>query len=268
MHPLEKKFSDLREKGEGALVSYMMVGYPDYESSMNAFRILLEEGTDILEVGFPFSDPVADGPAIQEAHQVSLKNGTDFSTVLRACSELKYLQPDVPLLLMVYYNPVFRIGLEKFAIRAKENGIDGLIVPDLPAEESDELGEVLRDHGLSLVLLASPTTGRERLKMICEKTSHMTYYVSVTGTTGARSELPFEEIEEHLNLYREVCSKPVVVGFGVSKGEHSRRICSMADGVVVGSLFVRLAGQKNFEALKKKAGELKEGTRGLQPTTS
>ncbi len=268
MHPIEKKFSQLREKREKALVSYMMTGYPDFESSLKAFRILLEGGTDILEIGCPFSDPVADGPAIQEAHEIALKKGTGISHVLRLSQSLRKEFPDVPFLLMTYYNPVYRIGLERFSSMIAESGINGVIVPDLPAEEVDELKSVLKDKGLSLVLLASPTTTEERMRMICRKTDHMTYYVSITGTTGARKSLPLEEIESHVKQYRGICSKPVVVGFGVSKKEHVEEISSFADGVVVGSLFVRMAGKGMFEELSEKVRELKEGTRMAQPTTS
>jgi len=261
MHPLEEKFSQLARKGEKALLSYMMSGYPDPDSSLKAIRILLEEGTDILELGLPFSDPVADGPAIQKAHSVALEKGTGLRETLSISRELKKDFPDIPILLMTYLNPVFRTGYERFCQLAKESGVDGLIVPDLPAEESEELGEVLRTNGLSLVLLASPTTGRKRLSLICKMTHHMTYFVSVTGTTGARRELPFDEIEREIKIYREVCQKPVVVGFGVSSGEHSRRISEFADGVVVGSLFVRLAGERKYEELRHKVREIKEGTR-------
>ncbi len=261
MHPLERKFNHLHQKGEKALLSYMMAGYPDIDSSLKALRILLEEGTDILELGLPFSDPVADGPAIQTAHSVALENGVGLQDTFSISRQLKRDFPDVPILMMTYLNPVFRTGYERFSELAKESGIDGLIVPDLPAEESEELGEVLKDHGLSLVLLASPTTGRERLSLICKMTHHMTYFVSVTGTTGARRELPFNEIEREIKIYREVCQKPVVVGFGVSSGDHSRRISSFADGVVVGSLFVRLAGEGRLEELRQKVREIKEGTK-------
>ncbi len=261
MHPLEIRFRELKEKGERALLSYMMVGYPSYDMSLKAFRVLLEEGTDILEIGFPFSDPVADGPAIQIAHKVALEQGIRFADVLRLSEELKKDFGEIPFLLMTYLNPIFRIGYEKFCSMARESGIDGFIVPDLPAEESDELHEVMTAHGLSLVLLASPTTSNERLSLICDRTDHLTYFVSITGTTGARNELPFEEIERDIKRYKEICSKPVVVGFGVSSGEHSRRISSFADGVVVGSLFVRLAGGGKLEELRQKVREIKEGTK-------
>ncbi len=258
---LKGRLDTLKRKGEKALVSYLMVGYPDMETSMRAIDTVLKHGTDILELGFPFSDPVADGPTIQRAHDVALKGGTRFKDVLRTAGNLRESYPDVPFLLMTYYNPIFRIGLEKFCRECAEAGIDGFIVPDLPPEECTELKEAMELHGLALVLLASPTSTEERLKLICSNTQDMTYYVSVTGTTGAREKLPIEDIRKRIDIYRSCCSKPVVVGFGVSSGEHVKQLSQFCDGVVVGSLLVKLTGEGKFEELASKVKELKEGTR-------
>ncbi len=260
MSELREKFKSLRERGERALVSYLMVGYPDYDSSLKAVEIALENGTDILELGFPFSDPVADGPTIQLAHEVALRNGIRSEHVFEASRRIKERFPEVPILLMTYYNPIFRIGHERFCELSRESGVSGFIVPDLPPEECGELKDEMRRHDLSLVLLASPTSTKERLKLICEKSDDMVYFVSITGTTGARTELPFEELENNISTYRECCDKPVVVGFGVSRGEHARRISGFADGVVVGSLLVKLTAERKFEELAGRVKELKEGT--------
>lgn len=240
------------------LVSYLMVGYPDFQTSLDAFRILLEEGTDILEVGFPFSDPVADGPTIQIAHEVALKNNIKSRDVFNLCNILKKDFPHVPFLVMTYYNPIHRIGLEEFCRRAKESGVDGFIVPDLPPEECDPLKEYTQKHGLWLVLLASPTSTEKRLKLICQKTDELTYFVSLTGTTGEREELPLERLKEKLQTYRSLCDKKVVVGFGVSKGSQAKQIAKFSDGVVVGSALVKLVGQKNLEGLREKIQELRK----------
>lgn len=260
MGRLKEKFEELKRKGEKALVSYLMVGYPDYETSIKAVETVLSEGADILELGFPFSDPVADGPTIQLAHEVALKNGIRSEQVFEASRKIKESFPQIPILLMTYYNPIFRIGHEDFCRRAVENGVDGFIVPDLPPEECSSLKEVMAKHELSLVLLASPTSPERRLNLICEETDDMVYFVSLTGTTGARKELPIEELRKNIERYRSICNKPVVVGFGVSTGEHSRRISEFADGVVVGSLLVKLTAEKNFVELSRKVRELKEGT--------
>ena len=260
MGRLKEKFENLKAKVERALVSYLMVGYPDYETSLKAFHTVLENGTDILEIGFPFSDPVADGPTIQLAHEVALKNGIRSEHVFQLAKDLREKFRDIPFLLMTYYNPIFRIGHERFCKLAKESGIDGFIVPDLPPEECEPLKEAMKSYGLSLVLLASPTSTKERLELICRKSDDMVYFVSVTGTTGARGELPLENIKGKLELYRSVCKKPVVVGFGVSKKEHASSISEFADGVVVGSLLVKLTAERKFEELIAKVKELKEGT--------
>ncbi|MEN3027810.1 MAG: tryptophan synthase subunit alpha [Aquificaceae bacterium] len=239
-----------------ALLSYMMVGYPNYETSLEAFRIILREGTHLLEIGFPFSDPVADGPTIQKAHEVALKGGIKSAHVFELTRLLREEFPTVPFLLMTYYNPIFRAGIENFCKRAVTAGIDGFIVPDLPPEEGKELKEVCNSLGLSLVFLASPTSTTERLKLICHTSDHMVYFVSLTGTTGARESLPIEKLRERIELYRSVCQKPVVVGFGISKAEQAREICKFAQGVVVGSHFVRLAGEERLEELAKSVREI------------
>jgi len=246
------------KENKKALVSYMMVGYPDYETSLESFRVLLREGTDILEIGFPFSDPVADGPTIQRAHEVALRNGIRSKHVFELSLRLREEFPEKPFLLMTYYNPIFRMGLENFCRRAKDSGIDGFIVPDLPPEEGIEIKGVCEKLGLSVVFLASPTSTEKRLRLICESSDHMVYFVSLTGTTGAREELPIQRLEERLNLYRAVCKKPVVVGFGISKPEQAREIASFSDGIVVGSHFVKLAGSRNLEELSKSVSAIKQ----------
>ncbi|WPM32461.1 tryptophan synthase subunit alpha [Hydrogenobacter sp. T-2] len=257
------RLENLWKKGKKALVSYMMVGYPDYETSMKAFRTLLREGTDILEIGFPFSDPVADGPTIQTAHELALREGISSKHVFELSQRLREEFQEKPFLLMTYYNPIFRMGLENFCRRAKDSGIDGFIVPDLPPEEGIELKGVCEKLGLSVVFLASPTSTEKRLKLICEKSDHMVYFVSLTGTTGAREELPIQRLRESLSLYRSVCKKPVVVGFGISKSEQAREIASFSDGIVVGSHFVKLAGNKDLEGLSRSVKAIKQAIEGL-----
>jgi len=241
------------------LVSYMMVGYPDPETSLRAFEVLVENGSDLLEVGYPFSDPVADGPTIQQAHEVALKNGVRFKTVVDAVARLRERFPDTPLLVMTYYNPVFKVGLERFVDAFAEAGADGFIVPDLPPEESSELKGVLSERNLALVMLAAPTSTPGRLRRICRTTDLMTYFVSVTGITGERDRLPLENLRKKLELYRSLCDKKVVVGFGVSKPEHAEQVGQLADGVVVGSHFVKLAGKRDLKALAEAVAALKEG---------
>lgn len=249
------------EREKKVLVSYMMVGYPDFETSLRAFETLIENGSDVIEVGYPFSDPVADGSTIQVAHEKALENGIKFKDVLKAVNHLREKFPKTPLLLMTYYNPIFKIGLEKFIAAFAEAGIDGFIVPDLPPEESADLREVAHKYDLATIMLAAPTSTERRLRLICENTDVFTYYVSVTGITGERDRLPLENLKERLNLYRKVCNKKVVVGFGISKREHAREVGALADGIVVGSLFVKLAGRGDLSGLASAVRNLKEGLR-------
>ena len=236
----------------------MVAGYPDLQTSLEAFRSLLKGGTDVLEVGLPFSDPVADGPTIQRAHDLALKGGVKLKDVLNITKTLKEEFPERKIILMSYYNPIFRRGEENFARLCKENGIDGLIVPDLPVEEALPLKETLNSLGLSLILLASPTSGRRRLKKICENTDLFTYLISVTGTTGMREKLPLERIRERVKILKGFCpKKKVVVGFGISSKEKVKEISSFCDGVVVGSFFVKLSGDGKLEEIYKFAREFK-----------
>jgi tryptophan synthase alpha chain len=255
------RLEEFWKRNKKALVSYMMAGYPDYEISLSAFRILLREGTDILEVGFPFSDPVADGPTIQLAHETALKGGIKSRHVFEICGRLREEFPEKPILLMTYYNPIFKMGVENFCKRAKSAGVDGFIVPDLPPEEGFELKEACRSEGLSLVFLASPTSGERRLKLICSHSDHMVYFVSLTGTTGARKELPIQRLKENLQLYRSLCEKPVVVGFGISTQEQAKEIAQLSDGVVVGSHFVRLVGEGKWQELSESVRSISEAIR-------
>lgn len=258
---LSAKLNHLREKKEKALVSYLLAGYPEKETSLLAFRKVLEGGTDILEIGFPFSDPVADGPTIQEAHDVALRKGTKSRDVFEICSKLREEFKDVPFLLMTYYNPMFKMGLERFCKLSKDSGIDGFIVPDLPAEESKELKVYTEKNDLALVMLASPTSSERRLNLICRATDCMTYFISITGTTGTRDSLPIEGLRKNVERYRKSCEKPVVVGFGISKGEQASQIAEFSDGVVVGSALVKLLKEGSLEKLLEKVVELKSSLR-------
>ncbi len=254
---IRTKIEELKGERIKALVSYLTVGYPTFEDSLEAFRVVLKEGTDILEIGLPFSDPVADGPTIQRAHQISLERGLKVRDVFRLSKTLREEFEGIPFLLMTYYNPIFRMGLEKFVMLAKESGIDGFIVPDLPPEECLDLKSVCEKENMSLVLLASPTSTEKRLRLICHHTDQLTYFVSLTGTTGEREALPLERLKERLNLYRRVCKKFVVVGFGISKGEQAKAVAEFSDGVVVGSTLVKLCGERKFEELREKIREIK-----------
>ncbi|MFP3158652.1 MAG: tryptophan synthase subunit alpha [Hydrogenobaculum sp.] len=258
---ISEVFGLLKQKNKIALLSYMVTGYPDLETSYKAFDILLEQGSDMIEIGFPFSDPVADGPTIQEAHTIALQNGITHKDIFDLSKSLKTKHKDKPFLLMTYFNPIFKIGLDRFFEEAKESGIDGFIIPDLPAEEAQGVKDALEQRSLSLVMLLAPTSFKNnRVKSICEMSSDFVYMVSVTGITGARDKLPIESIKEYTTNYRKHCHKPIVLGFGISSKEHIDSLKSYVDGVVVGSHFVKSLKQRGLEGLKEEAKKLSETT--------
>jgi tryptophan synthase alpha chain len=258
---ISEVFGLLKQKNKIALLSYMVAGYPDLETSYKAFDILLEQGSDMIEIGFPFSDPVADGPTIQEAHTVALQNGITHKDIFDLSKSLKTKHKDKPFLLMTYFNPIFKIGLDRFFEEAKESGIDGFIIPDLPAEEAQGVKDALEQRSLSLVMLLAPTSFKNnRVKSVCEMSSDFVYMVSITGITGARDKLPIESIKEYTTNYRKHCHKPIVLGFGISSKEHIDSLKSYVDGVVVGSHFVKSLKQRGLEGLKEEAKKLSEAT--------
>jgi len=258
---ISEVFGLLKQKNKIALLSYMVAGYPDLETSYKAFDILLEQGSDMIEIGFPFSDPVADGPTIQEAHTVALQNGITHKDIFNLSKSLKTKHKDKPFLLMTYFNPIFKIGLDRFFDEAKESGIDGFIIPDLPAEEAQGVKDALEQRSLSLVMLLATTSFKNnRIQSVCEMSTDFVYMVSITGITGARDKLPIESIKEYTTNYRKHCHKPIVLGFGISSKEHIDSLKSYVDGVVVGSHFVKSLKQRGLEGLKEEAKKLSEAT--------
>lgn len=234
-----------------------MAGYPSVEDSLKTAYTLIESGADILEVGFPFSDPVADGVTIQVAHEKAVKDGITPPKVFEITKNIKEKYPNIPLIAMTYYNPIFKVGEEKFCKMAKDSGIDGFIVPDLPPEEGKNFKETANKLDLSITFLLAPTSDEDRIKLVSSMSDDFIYYVSLTGITGERQTLPWDELREKLSLVRKITDKKVAVGFGVSKGEHAKIISQIADGVIVGSAIVRLQGKKDFESLKNLVQELK-----------
>ncbi|PMP61381.1 MAG: tryptophan synthase subunit alpha [Sulfurihydrogenibium sp.] len=239
------------------LICYFMAGYPSVEDSLKTAYTLIESGADILEVGFPFSDPVADGVTIQVAHEKAVKDGITPPKVFEITKNIKERYPNIPLIAMTYYNPIFKVGEEKFCKMAKDSGIDGFIVPDLPPEEGKNFKETANKLDLSITFLLAPTSDEDRIKLVSSMSDDFIYYVSLTGITGERQTLPWDELREKLSLVRKITDKKVAVGFGVSKGEHAKIISQIADGVIVGSAIVRLQGKKDFESLKNLVQELK-----------
>ncbi|WP_084396392.1 tryptophan synthase subunit alpha [Henriciella aquimarina] len=231
------RFDRVRAENRAALVTYIMAGDPDLETSYEALCALRDNGADIIELGAPFTDPMADGPAIQRAGQRSLKAGTTLKDVLALAKRFREDDHETPLILMGYANPVFHMGYEAFADAASDAGIDGTILVDLPPEEDHELRDAYQKYGISVIRLATPTTTDKRIAKVAEGASGFLYYVAVAGVTGAGSADP-EDIREGVERARKVSGLPVCVGFGVRTGEQAAAMARISDGVVVGSAFV------------------------------
>ncbi len=237
MSRLQKTFERLRAETRTGLITFLPVGFPDLESTVDLFKAMVEGGADIVELGVPFSDPLADGVTIQRASFAALSNGTTLSSCLDTVAALRKEGIDVPLVPMGYYNPILSMGVREFGQRAAEAGVDGLIVVDLPPEESDELLAACRSNNIDLIYLLAPTSTDSRIKRICSLASGFIYCVSITGITGARNDLP-EGLPAFLDKVRQNTELPLVVGFGVSTREHVETIGNIADAAVVGSAMV------------------------------
>ncbi len=247
MERIAARFRALRERDERALIPFLTAGDPDLATTEALVLALAEAGADALELGVPFSDPIAEGPTIQRASERALAGGSSLRRILDLVKTLRP-QVDIPLILMGYANPVYAFGETDFPEAARAAGVDGLIVADLPPEEGEALFDGLERHGVAPILLAAPTTTEARLARLAARTRGFLYYVSLTGVTGARDELP-PELEAGVARVRRVSDVPVCVGFGVKTPEQVRAIARFADGVVVGSAFVdRIAAAPSRDA--------------------
>ena len=221
-----------------ALIAYVTVGYPSIEATLEVVLLLASNGCDIIELGIPFSDPLADGATIQKASFEALKKGVGPKLCLELVGKLRQMV-DTPLVFMTYFNPVLSYGLEEFCRDCSSSGIDGLIVPDLPPEEGTALEAITRRQKLDLIYLLAPTSTEERIRCVAERSRGFIYLVSVTGVTGAREDLP-AELEAFVTRVRGFCRQPLCIGFGISTPEQARQVAGMADGVIVGSRLIQL----------------------------
>ena len=234
---IEKRFADLKASGKKALVTFITAGDPDLATSAKILAGLAKAGADIIELSVPFSDPMADGPTIQLANIRAFKAGITLIKVLGMVREFRKADTTTPIVLMGYYNPIYVYGVEKFLAAAKEAGVDGLIVVDLPPEEDAELCEPAKKHGLNFIRLVTPTTDAKRLPAVLKNASGFLYYVSIAGITGTRAadtasvKTAVADLKKHTNL-------PVAIGFGISTPEQAKTMSSAADGAIVGSAIV------------------------------
>lgn len=238
MSRIAATFRRLKKANEAALIPYMTVGYPSLDTTRQLAPIVARQGADLIEMGVPFSDPMADGATVQRSSHAALAQGVTLTACLSVAAEARRSN-DVPLVFMTYYNPVLRYGLERFVHDCAQSGVDGLIVPDLPPDEAAELHVLCKVAGVDLIFLVAPTSTDDRLKRVAEMASGFIYCVSLVGVTGARAELSegIEEMLAHVRLYTDL---PLVVGFGISTAEHVAQVSQWADGAVVASALINL----------------------------
>jgi tryptophan synthase alpha chain len=234
---IDRRFATLKEDGRAALVTFVSAGDPDYDTSLKIIQGLPKAGADLIEMGMPFTDPMADGPAIQAGGLRALAGGQTMKKTLKLLKAFRAGDDDTPVVLMGYYNPIYVYGVEKFLVDAKKAGADGLIIVDLPPEEDDELCIPAMKAGINFIRLATPTTDDARAPKVFKNTSGFVYYVSVLGITGTK-EPDLKSVKQNVNRLRKHTSLPICVGFGVKTGEQARVIAKDADGVVVGSALV------------------------------
>jgi tryptophan synthase alpha chain len=232
------RISSVFQSDHTALITYITVGYPSIEATLKVVPLLADSGCDIVELGIPFSDPLSDGVTIQKASFYALKNGVTTKMCLETARELSRLVK-IPLVFMTYFNPVFCYSLEKFCSASARSGINGLIIPDLPPDESSQLEAISRRQGLDLIYLLAPTSTEDRIRLVAERSSGFIYLVSVTGVTGARDSLP-SDLDKFVTKVRKVAAQPLCVGFGISTPEQASQLAKIADGVIVGSRVIQL----------------------------
>lgn len=267
---IEARFAALKQQGRAALVTFTMAGDPDYATSLAIAQALPNAGADVIELGMPFTDPMADGPAIQAAGLRALRSGQNMKRTLQVVREFRKADDATPIVLMGYYNPIYIYGVDKFLADAKAAGVDGLIVVDLPPEEDEELCLPALKAGLNFIRLATPTTDDKRLPAVLNNTSGFVYYVSITGITGAATP-DAAKVSSAVARIKRHTGLPVAVGFGVKTAAHARAIAQGADGVVVGSALVEALRQSldrqgratpgTVKAVTDLVAELAEGVR-------
>jgi tryptophan synthase alpha chain len=249
LNRIEATFKSLKSENKKAFIPYIMAGDPDLEKTMEHVMLLTECGADIIELGVPFSDPLADGPTIQRAAERALKAGVTLKKIIPFVKKLRQ-RTQVPIVLMTYYNPIFKYGEKAFIKDSVDAGIDGVIIPDLPPEEGEDFIKLSSDANFSTIFLIAPTSTKGRIKQIVSASIGFVYYVSITGITGSRLALE-ETFKSHIASVKKSTDKPIAMGFGVSTPEDAKRVSQIADGVIVGSAIVKKfyehpAGAKEF----------------------
>ena len=259
---MSERINKVFRKKSKKLVTFTTAGDPNLDISFEIISTIIKNGADIIEIGMPFSDPMADGQAIQESSTRSIKNGTQISNVFEIVNKVRNFNNEIPIILMGYYNSIFNLGVDKFTSKCLEAGVDGLIVVDLQPEEDSELLVQTKRKGIDLIRLITPTTDKNRLKKILKNASGFLYYVTITGTTGQQS-ANIKELEKSINIIRSASSLPIVAGFGIKNREDVENISAYTDGVVIGSSIVNII-KNNIENKVAMINEINLFTKDLK----
>ena len=246
---VKNKFKELKQKKQKAFGVFLTAGYPSLEYSKDIFKIILDAEVDFIEIGLPFSDPMADGPLIQHSSQIAIEQNTSVEECFKLVKEIRKINNEIPIILMGYYNPIHYYGNLKFIKKAVLSGIDGLIIVDLPMEEDEEFYNLSYKNNLPLIRLVTPTTDEERLKKILKNAHGFVYYVSVTGITGTKS-ASVNDVKNKIKVIKKITNLPVIAGFGIKNSVDAKKMSSISDGIVIGSSLVN----KIEEVYKKKNG--------------
>ena len=246
---VKNKFKELKQKKQKAFGVFLTAGYPSLEYSKDIFKKILDAEVDFIEIGLPFSDPMADGPLIQHSSQIAIEQNTSVEECFKLVKEIRKINNEIPIILMGYYNPIHYYGNLKFIKKAVLSGIDGLIIVDLPMEEDEEFYNLSYKNNLPLIRLVTPTTDEERLKKILKNAQGFVYYVSVTGITGTKS-ASVNDVKNKIKVIKKITNLPVIAGFGIKNSVDAKKMSSISDGIVIGSSLVN----KIEEVYKKKNG--------------
>ena len=249
---ITKKLADIKTARRKAFAAYIVAGDPELKATEELVYALESAGASLIELGVPFSDPMADGPIIQHASERALKNGVTLEKIFALVTRVRR-KSQIPILLMGYYNPVLQFGLKNFANAAKRAGVDGALIVDLPAEESGELGGHLRKAGVDQIFLLTPTSDDARIRLLKHRGSGFVYYVSLTGVTGAKTLSP-ADVKKNLARIRQQIKLPILIGFGIAKPAHVRKLGPLADGVVVGSAILKVIAKSTHRDLARNVG--------------
>mgnify|MGYP001168123763 CR=1 FL=1 len=256
MGRIESCFESLRSKGEKGLITFITAGDPSIENTLDYMQSLVDGGADVIELGVPFSDPMADGPTIQRASERSLAAGTDLSSIFMLVRAFRERNASTPVILMGYMNPFESMGVQEFCKEASNKGVDGILIVDMPPEESTEFSKEAKNYGIDVIRLIAPTTDLSRAKEICNLSSGYIYYISVKGITGSK-DLDSEDVQQKVELLSTETNLPIAIGFGIKDSKSALSVKDFADGIVVGSVFVDLVGEGG-DTIKKIAAKTKE----------